>query len=82
MPFFVQANLDDHTLSVATETASEAFAKAVEWHVVERFINVTISDGTRSLTIAEFSWVMALLDIAKTVEADNAVGSKMDQNQR
>lgn len=76
MPFFVQANLDDHTLSVTTETAKEAFAKAVKWHVVERFTNITISDDTKSLTIAEFSWVMALLEIGNTVEADRAAGSK------
>lgn len=76
MPFSVQADLDNHTLSVTTETAKEAFARAVEWYVVERFDNITISDGAKSLTIAEFSWVMALLEIGKTVEADRAAGSK------
>ena len=73
MPFLVQANLDDHTLAVATETAKEALAKAVEWHVAERLINVTIGDGIKNYTIAEFSSVMALLEIANTVEADRVL---------
>ena len=76
MPFLVQANIDDRTQAVATETAKEAFAKAVEWHVVQRSINVTISDGTKSYTIAEFSSAMALLEIANTVEVDVALGPK------
>ena len=70
MPFLVQANIDDHALSVRTETAKEAFAKAVEWHIVDRFSNVSIGDGTKSYTIAEFSSIMALNQIADAVEAD------------
>ena len=70
MPFLVQAYLDDHRLSVTTETAKDAFAKAVEWHVAERLSNVTISDGNKSYTVSEFSSVMALQQIADTVEAD------------
>ena len=70
MPFSVQAFIDDHRLSVTTETAKDAFAKAVEWHVAERLSNVTISDGNKSYTISEFASVMALRQIADTVEAD------------
>jgi len=80
MPFLVQANLDDHTLAVATETAKQALAKAVEWHVVERLINVTIGDGIKNYTIAEFSSVMALLEIANTVEADRVLEPKAKPN--
>ena len=69
MPFSVQAYLDDHRLSVTTETAKDAFAKAVEWHV-ERLSNVTISDGNKSYTVSEFSSAMALQQIADTVKAD------------
>ena len=76
MPFLVQADVDDHTLAVTTETAKEAFAKAVEWHVAKRLSNVTISDGTKSYTVAEFSSVTALQQIADTVEADAALGLK------
>jgi len=47
----------DHRLSVTTETAKDAFAKAVEWHVAERLSNVTISDGNKSYTVSEFSSV-------------------------
>ena len=45
MPFSVQAYFDDHRLSVTTETAKDAFARAVEWHIAEQSSNVTISDG-------------------------------------
>ena len=74
MPFLVQADVDDHTVAVTTETAKEAYAKAVEWHVVERFTNVSINDGARSYSIVEFSSKMALLEIANTVYAEPALG--------
>ena len=69
MPFLVQAYLDDHALTAAAATAKDAFAKAIEWHVVGRLIDVSISDGTRSYSITEFSSVMALAEIANTAEA-------------
>ena len=77
MPFLVQATIDDHTLAVTTETAKEAFAKAVEWHVVERLNDISISDGIKSFTIAEFASAMALAEIANTVEADVEPGLKV-----
>jgi hypothetical protein len=55
---------------VTTKTAKEAFAKAVEWHVVERFTNVSISNGRKRYSIAEFSSVMALIEIANTVDRE------------
>jgi YD repeat-containing protein len=76
MSFLVQAYIDDHRLSVTTETAKDAFAKAVEWHAAERLSNVTISDGTKSYTISEFSSVMALQQIACTIETDAALKAK------
>ena len=69
MPFSVQACLDDHTLAVTTATAKEAFAKAVEWHKSGRFTSVSINDSTKSYSIDAFALAMALLDIAKTVNA-------------
>ena len=69
MPFSVKAYYADRPLTAIAETAKEVFAKAVEWHVVERFANVSISDGVKSYSIAEFSLVMALQEIANTVEA-------------
>jgi len=68
LPFLVQANIDDHTLAVTTETAKEAFAKAVEWQVVQ-LADVTISDGTKRYTVTEFASFMALKEIADTIEA-------------
>ena len=75
MPFMVKAFYDGHPLTLTSETAKEAFAKAIEWHIVQRLINVTINDGTKSYTIAEFSSAMALLETANTVEVD-ALGLK------
>jgi len=76
MAFAVQAHTDDHTLSATTETAEEAFAKAVEWQVVHKFTGVTLSDGVRSFTIAEFASAMASLDIANTLDATSDRGPK------
>ena len=69
MAFVVQAHIDDHTLSATTETAKEAFAKAVEWQVVHKLSCVIISDGVRSFTITDFASAMAFLEIANTVGA-------------
>jgi hypothetical protein len=70
MPYSVQAYCDDIVLTATADTAKEAFAKAVEWHVVERFTDVTISDGINTSSIAEFSTRMALLEIANTGELE------------
>jgi hypothetical protein len=78
MPFSVQAYIDDHRLSVTTETAKDAFAEAVEWHAAEWLSNVTISDGNKSYTVSEFSSEMALQQIADTVKADAVRGSKTE----
>ena len=76
MPFSVQARVDDRTLAVTAKTAKEAFAKAVEWHVVKRFIDVSISDGNKRYSIAEFSSKMAIAEIAYTVEAKGMSGPR------
>ena len=48
------------------ERRKAAFAKAIEWDVVGRLKDVSINDGTRSYSIAEFASVMALAEIANT----------------
>jgi len=68
MPFSVKAYHADHPLKVTKEAAKEAFAKAVEWHVIERFNNVSISDDVKTYSIGEFSSVMALQEIASTAD--------------
>jgi hypothetical protein len=68
MPYLVQAHADDHTLTATTETAKEAFAKAIDWHVVQKFTGVSISDATKTYSLDAFSLAMALLEIANTVE--------------
>jgi hypothetical protein len=64
--FHVHAMIDDHLLKVAAKTARDVFAKAIEWHVVGRLTNISISDGSRSYSIAEFALVMALVEMAST----------------
>jgi hypothetical protein len=76
MKFLVKAFYDDHVLTVTTATAKEAFAKAIEWQIVERFSNVSISDGIKNYEIAEFASEMALTEIAVTVEAASEVRPK------
>jgi hypothetical protein len=56
MPYLVQAQIDDHTLAVTTETAKEAFAKAVEWHVTGRFSHVSITDDIKTYSLDAFSF--------------------------
>jgi hypothetical protein len=69
MPYLVQGSIDDHTLAVTTATAKEAFAKAVEWQVAQGFTDISIYDGVTNYSIDAFSVAMALLEIAKTIEA-------------
>jgi hypothetical protein len=60
----VHAYVDDHMFMATAKTDRDAFAKAIEWHVVGRLTGISISDGTRSYSIAEFASVMALAEIA------------------
>jgi hypothetical protein len=72
LPFQVQGHIDYHALAVTCETAKEAFAKAVEWQVVQ-FADVSISDGIKRYTVTEFASLMALKEVADTVEASAAL---------
>jgi hypothetical protein len=66
MPFEVLGWAHDRLLSANAETAEEAFATAVKWHVARNAKGVSISDGSRRFTVAEFSWAMASREIADT----------------
>jgi hypothetical protein len=59
MPFSLSAYADDCLVSVTSETAKEAFAKAVEWHVVHKLTDVSISDGINSYSIDGVALAMA-----------------------
>lgn len=59
LPFLIQARNDDHALVVTTETAKEAFSKAVEWQVIQ-LSDVLISDGSKFYTVSKFASFMAL----------------------
>ena len=80
MPFSVKAYYAARPLTVIAETAKEVFAKAVEWHVVERFTNVSISDGVKSYSIDGFASAMALQEIANTVEAAAELEGKANES--
>jgi len=54
IPFSVRAYVDDNVLTVTADAAKEAFAKAVEWHVAKGFRAVSISDGHKRFTVAEY----------------------------
>ena len=76
MPFSLSAYADDRLVSVTTETAKEAFAKAVEWHVVHKLTDVSISDGINSYSIHGFALATAMQEIANTVESAVERGRK------
>lgn len=67
MPYFVEGYADDCKLTATAKTAKKAFAEAIDWQVAKQFSAVCISDGKRRYSIAEFSEVMALLEIAGAV---------------
>lgn len=66
MSFMVCATVDGHSIVAPSETAKEAFAKAIEWQVVQQFADVAISDGSKNYSIAKFSAKMALAEITVT----------------
>lgn len=78
--FSVHAYVDGNDLNATAETAKDAFAKAIEWRIVGGLANVSISDGTRSYSIFEFSLVMALAEIANTIKRDINTDEDMLQN--
>jgi hypothetical protein len=69
MPFVVQAHTDNHTITVTTITAKEAFAKAIEWHISGRFTHISLSDNIKTYSLDAISLAMALLEIGKTLDA-------------
>jgi hypothetical protein len=64
MPFEIRGRVEDCILTAHAETANLAFAKAVEWQVANGIRGVSISDGRRRFTVAEFSLTMASQEIA------------------
>jgi hypothetical protein len=70
MPYLIEARLGDVTLSATIETPKEAFAKAIEWQVVERFSGVT-KPWQQYLLNDEFASVMAHLEIETTIGRKN-----------
>jgi hypothetical protein len=69
MAFVVRAHTDNHAITVPTVTATEAFAKALEWHVSGRFAQIVICDDIKTYSLETFSLAMALLEIAKTLDS-------------
>lgn len=80
--FHVHAMIDDHLLKVAAKTAKDVFAKAIEWHVVGRLTNISINDGSRSYSIAEFALAMALAEMASTEASATRNRPRREQSDR
>jgi phosphopantetheinyl transferase (holo-ACP synthase) len=59
MSFSVTARVDDHTVTATAETAKEAYAKAVEWQVTGKLADISIGDGSKNYSIAEFESMLA-----------------------
>jgi len=76
MTFSLSGYADDSLVSATTETAKEAFAKAVKWHVVHKLTDVSISDGIKSYSIDGFALAMAMQEIANAIEAGVEPGLK------
>jgi hypothetical protein len=68
MPFTVRGFYKNNPLTLTGVAAKDAFAKAIEWHIVERLTDVSISDGIKDYTIAEFASLMALMEIDQTMD--------------
>jgi hypothetical protein len=66
MPFEVKAWVYGRLTKANAASAKEAFALAVEWQVANCAWELSISDGNRCFTIAEFAWAMASEEIATT----------------
>jgi len=79
MIFHLHAYVDDHVLKATAKTAKDAFAKAIEWQVVGRLAEISISDGTRRYSIAEFASVMALSEIANTEASAERNGPEVNR---
>jgi hypothetical protein len=67
MPYFVEAYADDCRVTATAWTAKEAFAEAIDWRIVKRLSAVSIRDGSRSYSIAEFASAMAQQEITDTI---------------
>ena len=59
--FSISGYADDCLVTAKAETKKEAFAKAVEWQVVGTLTDITVSDDSKSYTIAEFSDVIGFV---------------------
>ena len=70
IPFLVKAYVDGHALMATAQTAADAFAIAIEGHVLSSLTDVSISDRTRGYSIVEFTSVKALAEIAHTTRID------------
>jgi hypothetical protein len=77
MSYVVQGCIDEWALRRLPRRRKEAFAKAIGWHVAERYTDVSIHDGSKSYSIHEFALVMALQEIASTLANDNDAGLLM-----
>jgi len=72
--FIIEAFVDGRALTVAAQTAKDAFATAVEWRIMGNLADVSISDRAKRYSIDEFALVMALAEIEHTIKSDDSRG--------
>jgi len=75
MTYLIEGWIDDFRLEATARTAKKAFAEAVDWHVAKQLSAVSISDGSRRYSIAEFSEIMALQEIEYSQLVQASVGA-------
>jgi hypothetical protein len=80
MAFEVKGRVYGRLLKANADTAKEVFAIAVEWQVANCAWDLTISDGSRSFSVAEFAWTMASDEIANTARDDRTGREGYRQN--
>jgi hypothetical protein len=78
MPFEVKAWVHGRLVKASADTAKEVFALAVEWQVANCAWGLSISDGSRRFTIAEFAWAMASEEIANTARDGRRICNAVD----
>ena len=69
MAYFVEASVEDCTVLTTAQTANEAFAKAIEWQASKQAPEITINDGDKNYSIADFAEMMAQSEIAVAWQA-------------
>jgi hypothetical protein len=59
LAYSVKATVDGHVIFAPAATAKDAFATAIDWHVVKQLADVSICDASQDFSIGGFSEMLA-----------------------